>query len=458
MLSEVSSANGSTSYQYDANGSLTIKENTGKFSYHYGYDLRNRLASATITRKEGLNNVSIASSYAYNTEGIRTRALQTINGITQNRYFLLDDGHTGYAQVFEETSSLGGSMVRSYVLGDDVLSQNVGGTTSHLLYDGHGSTRQLSSADGIIIADYKYDAYGKMLGGDPNVTDRQSATDLLYVGEQFDAGLQMEYLRARYYDQNTGRFNRLDPFDGNNEDPQSLHKYAYAHCDPVNGIDPSGESLIGLISTIAIIASISVTTLPTVTQIYTSANTILNYRDAIMLIAESDADIIDKFITRNFIIQLAMSEFRTLFSAVGEFGQEVIYQVTTLLLYTAILKAAVNIIFVRHLLTTGDGFFITGIRVKFPFDVPVQRFGTMSIVKTNCWGIRLGSKVFPNRFFAAIKPKWNDLTIYTTGVIPKGTEVVFGLIGPQGVQYMGGSFQFLVWSRLVQNQLTQMVR
>lgn len=263
LLSEVSSANGSTSYQYDANGSLTIKENTGKFSYHYGYDLRNRLASATITRKEGLNNVSIASSYAYNTEGIRTRALQTINGITQNRYFLLDDGHTGYAQVFEETSSLGGSMVRSYVLGDDVLSQNVGGTTSHLLYDGHGSTRQLSSADGIIIADYKYDAYGKMLGGDPNVTDRQSATDLLYVGEQFDAGLQMEYLRARYYDQNTGRFNRLDPFEGNSEDPQSLHKYAYTHCDPINGIDPSGNfTLIQMLIVVAIVVIIFTLTSP----------------------------------------------------------------------------------------------------------------------------------------------------------------------------------------------------
>ena len=34
---------------------------------------------------------------------------------------------------------------------------------------------------------------------------------------------------------------------GDNEDPQSLHKYAYTHCDPVNGIDPSGESLVGWI-------------------------------------------------------------------------------------------------------------------------------------------------------------------------------------------------------------------
>lgn len=257
LLSEVSSANGTTVYTYDVNGSLTNKANEGKFSYQYGYDLRNRLATANITRKEGAADVTITSSYAYNADGIRTRVLQTINGNTQNRYFLLDDGHTGYSQVFEETSTLGGNVVRSYVLGDDVLSQNVNGTTSHLLYDGHGSTRQLAGVDGTITANYKYDAYGKMLGGDPNVTN-PSATDLLYAGEQFDAGLQMEYLRARYYDANSGRFNRLDPFAGNSEDPQSLHKYAYAHCDPVNGIDPTGQiTLIELVITIVVIAIVA---------------------------------------------------------------------------------------------------------------------------------------------------------------------------------------------------------
>ena len=74
-------------------------------------------------------------------------------------------------------------------------------------------------------------------------------TSHLYSGEQTDpTGLQ--YLRARYYDPAIGRFNRLDPFAGNFEDPQSLHKYLYCHADPINGIDPSGEffSLMGLMS------------------------------------------------------------------------------------------------------------------------------------------------------------------------------------------------------------------
>ncbi len=47
-------------------------------------------------------------------------------------------------------------------------------------------------------------------------------------------------LWSRYYNPEVGRFNRLDPFAGNTQDPLSLHKYNYAESDPVNNIDPSG--------------------------------------------------------------------------------------------------------------------------------------------------------------------------------------------------------------------------
>ena len=79
------------------------------------------------------------------------------------------------------------------------------------------------------------------------------STDLLDAGEKWDADLGMQYLRARYYLPAQGVFNRLDPFFGNLDDPQSLHKYAYTHADPVNGIDPSGLfTLIGIMKTLTI--------------------------------------------------------------------------------------------------------------------------------------------------------------------------------------------------------------
>lgn len=50
--------------------------------------------------------------------------------------------------------------------------------------------------------------------------------------------------RPLYYDPTPGRLTTLDPFEGKLESPQSLHKYAYCHGDPVNNTDPSGQ-LIG---------------------------------------------------------------------------------------------------------------------------------------------------------------------------------------------------------------------
>jgi RHS repeat-associated protein len=73
-------------------------------------------------------------------------------------------------------------------------------------------------------------------------------TKFLYSGEQFDSKIGQQYLRARYYDPATGRFNRLDPFFGNLVEPLSLHNYLYCHIDPVSFIDPSGEFWIPILA------------------------------------------------------------------------------------------------------------------------------------------------------------------------------------------------------------------
>jgi RHS repeat-associated protein len=82
-----------------------------------------------------------------------------------------------------------------------------------------------------------------------------------YRAEQYDSDLGLYYLRARYMNPVTGRFMSRDPgissdddddwadeddmtdWDGNDlTDPSTLHKYSYSGADPVNFIDPSGQS------------------------------------------------------------------------------------------------------------------------------------------------------------------------------------------------------------------------
>jgi hypothetical protein len=107
-------------------------------------------------------------------------------------------------------------------------------------------------------------------------------------------------------------------------------------------------------------------------------------------------------------------------------------------------------------ITTADGFLFGSISFKTPFSIPVQRFGNMSIVRQDFWGPRIGSNVFINRAFAAIKPKWNNLSTYTLGKIPKGTVIEAGIVGPQsGGLYPGGSIQFKVLSKEVIEQQTR---
>ena len=62
-----------------------------------------------------------------------------------------------------------------------------------------------------------------------------------YRGEQFDADLGLYYLRARYYNPQTGRFLSRDPEAGKPVAPSTLHKYLYAGGDPINKIDPRGR-------------------------------------------------------------------------------------------------------------------------------------------------------------------------------------------------------------------------
>ncbi|MGJ8660827.1 MAG: RHS repeat-associated core domain-containing protein [Bacteroidota bacterium] len=59
--------------------------------------------------------------------------------------------------------------------------------------------------------------------------------------------VSMYFLRARYNNVQTGRFHSMDTYEGRNGEPMTLHKYLYAHANPVSYVDPSGNfSLIDL--------------------------------------------------------------------------------------------------------------------------------------------------------------------------------------------------------------------
>ena len=246
---------GGVLYAYDAQGNtLSQTDENGQLS-SYTYNSRQQRIGHTVNGQ--------STSYAYNPEGIRTQQTSA----SQSTHYLVDQNRD-YAQVLAEYNSTG--LHTSYSYGDDLISQtrstSPSTTTTHYYhYDGLGSTRALSDASGALTDTYAYAAFGELL--------QQTGTTenhYRFAGEQYDAGLDQYYLRARYYDQGVGRFTQQDTWMGRDSDPITLHKYLYANSDPVNHIDPTGQ--FGLAS-----FSVSINSVLTAMTIYDTAQSAFQF-------------------------------------------------------------------------------------------------------------------------------------------------------------------------------------
>ncbi len=235
---------------YDRNGN-TI----GSGGMPDTYDFENRL----VGHGYGL-------TFVYDGDGNRVQ--KSVSG-TMTTYFVVEDRNpTGYPQVIEELTSAYMSipvLQRVYTYGHALISQdqliNNQWAMSLYGYDGHGSVRYLTDLQGNVTDAYAYDAFGVLIratGSTPNL--------YRYCGEQYDPDLGFYYLRARYSNPKTGRFWNMDSYEGNSEDPRSLHKYLYTQNNPVNMVDPSGHdgdllSLSATMGTITTLANIVTTSL-----------------------------------------------------------------------------------------------------------------------------------------------------------------------------------------------------
>jgi len=211
-------------YTYDDNGN-TLSKTIDSDVTTYTYDARQKLVDAQILESGVLRSLS----YRYNVDGIRTQKIE--EGVVTN---YLVDSNRDYAQVIAETDD-SDNVTTSYTYGDDLLSMMKSGEIWNYQYDGLGSTRSLTDSSGNESDSYTYDAFGNLLS-ETGATENS----YLFAGEQFESSLDQYYLRARYVDQNTGRFTQMDEYQGVILNPITLQKYLYANADPVNGIDPSG--------------------------------------------------------------------------------------------------------------------------------------------------------------------------------------------------------------------------
>ncbi|MHA1952113.1 MAG: RHS repeat-associated core domain-containing protein, partial [Candidatus Thorarchaeota archaeon] len=167
-----------------------------------------------------------------------------------------------------------------------------------------------------------------------------------YTGEMYDSSASMYYLRARWYDQQTGRFNRMDPFAGNTHDPQSLHKYLYVHNNPINNYDPSGLFSISTAITTVTYVSLAIAIIPHAIRGLSAAKSILELTDLTNLVRRlANRGVID-FITAEAIRSEAFFTFTELLAIVGNsvamIAKEVALHYGYNLAFAAVTQAAVG--------------------------------------------------------------------------------------------------------------------
>ena len=199
---------GGVAYTWDDNGDLT---SDGVRSYSYDHASRlMQVVSGTLT-----------SQYAYNGDGVRTS--KTVGGDTTQ--YALDLAAT-LPVVISDTEAV-------YVYGLDILAQQQA-EMLYYMHDGLGSVRQLVESGGQVETNYAYDPFGvPVVGG-------EVSNPYQFTGEAWDAEVELLYLRARYYQPETGRFVTKDPWRGDIDQPPTLNRYVYVSNNAPNRIDPTG--------------------------------------------------------------------------------------------------------------------------------------------------------------------------------------------------------------------------
>jgi RHS repeat-associated protein len=220
LLTEKVGTATTVSYTYDNNGSTLTKAENG-VTTTYTWNDEKRMVSATV-------GSTTTAEYVYNDQGIRVAS--KVNGV-ETRY-LLDEGIT--ANVWEEYAT-NGAVQASYVYGNDLITQTQGTQTSYYLVDGLGSTRLLTDTQGQVLNAYGYEAFGETVSQSGSASNKYQ-----YAGEQFDAILGNYYLRQRFYDMLSGRFGRMDTYEGSPDSPMASHRYIYANDNPTIFVDPTG--------------------------------------------------------------------------------------------------------------------------------------------------------------------------------------------------------------------------
>lgn len=276
-----------TNYEYDSNGNL-IKQSNSNEVLKYKYDIFNQLISITSDSGyieefsyDGLGNridkTTITPYQVENEEGIVQETKSTLRAELQK--FIREDisrfDKPSDTQTLRESleSNLSCDKTSNYLsdnadinrfeyvndltVENELLLEIKGNSNQQYLYDGNRpvltqekkvlTINVLSHKNSIMaeISQNKYviNEYSVQGANYSNTLIKSSERiDKLGYNGEVEDNFNLQYLRARYYNQEDTRFISEDTYRGSVGDVISHHLYAFVANDGVNNIDPSGHN------------------------------------------------------------------------------------------------------------------------------------------------------------------------------------------------------------------------
>ena len=210
---------GGFDYQYDDDGNLvsrTNEEGTTSFSYNS----ENQLIG--VTEPDGTVTI-----YEYNPFGDRVASV--VDG--ERTEYLVDP--FGFGDVVGEYDE-DGDLIASYTHGLGLESITNVEDSFYYDFNATGSTVGLTDADGGVVNSYFYDPFGDDIAETEAVANPFEFVGQFGVAEEANG---LDFMRARFYDSDTGRFISPDPIGLNGSD---TNLYRYSFNNPVLFVDPNG--------------------------------------------------------------------------------------------------------------------------------------------------------------------------------------------------------------------------
>jgi RHS repeat-associated protein/CSLREA domain-containing protein len=166
------------------------------------------------------------AAFTYDGDGKRVKSVMTMTTAVNTTYFV--------GTHYEVTGS---SVTKYYYAGSQRIAMKKDGVLNFIIGDHLGSTSLVTDANGAVINETKYKAWGET-----RYSSGAEQTKYQYTGQySYASDFGLHFYNARWYDSSLSRFAQADSIIPGIGDSQAWDRYSYVLNSPLRYVDPSGH-------------------------------------------------------------------------------------------------------------------------------------------------------------------------------------------------------------------------